>query len=367
VRRRAAVVPTAEAPVVAADEADDGAAIPEGTVAYIKSIFTDVLGVHVPAKLGVFLAVLQGSDYAILGKDEWRTIDGDMHPFLMPLAVRGAGSDDVEVAGLLVRQPNGAALRPEEFQVVTMKPKTSRNVILVATDMEKYIMKRAEEAHFRKEVQDMPVIEATKDVYDVRFGGGDRTALDKWLLLEVGSFPDVYKNLALEHIEGEDPKTGLVIADTMRDVFGTSWGFPHAFCCRVLREHFDGKGPEKKRGLEADHCAVRCFTTGYPLWTLEDEGDSLQELLLEAKMPKLGDINSLRVFYLKRSTDDQRAAVRTGSISLGCATLAKGQALMDAVCCGHKSYAGIRQELQDLYDEVPGCEPLVEMIAYFAP
>ena len=43
--------------------------------------------------------------------------------------------------------------------------------------------------------------------YEVRFKGQDRTALDKWLLLEasdgysffisqVGAFPDVYENLA---------------------------------------------------------------------------------------------------------------------------------------------------------------------------
>jgi len=49
-------------------------------------------------------------------------------------------------------------------------------------------------------------------------------------------------------------------------------------------------------------------------------------------MPKLGSVDDLRVFYLRRATDDQRAAVRTGSLSLGCATLAKAQALMDAVC-----------------------------------
>jgi len=352
----------ATAPLVA--EASE--AVPAEKVAFAKSLFNDVLEVRVPRKLDVFLAVLQGSGYTVLGKDEWKQIGGDLHPFLLPLAIKGEG-EDVEVAGLLIRQPNGSSLMPDLYMVVTQRPWTSKTVSLLAVDMDKYIMKRAEEAHFFKAKKDLEVIEATKDVYAVRFGGGDRTALDKWLLLEVGAFPDVYKHLALEHLEGADPKTGLVIADTMRESFGNSWGFPHEFVCHVLREHFSGKGAVEDREMEADHSAMRCFTSGYPLWTLEAEGASLQDLLMEAKMPKLGDMSSLRVFYLKRATDDQRAAVRTGSISLGCAAMAKGQALMDAVCCGHKSFAGIREELRNLYDEVPGCEPLVNMIDHFQP
>merc|ERR1712113_109604 len=242
---------------------------------------------------------------------------------------------------------------------------------LLAPDMSKHIAKRAEEAHFFQDKKDVPVIEATKDAYEVKFKGSDRTALDKWLLLEVGAFPETYKNLALEHINGGDPKTGLVIADTMRDAFGSSWGFPHAFVTRVMRENMDSlsfvdaKKNMQTRDMEADHSAVRCFTCGYPLWTLDEEDDALEDLLLEAKMERLRDLDSLRVFYLRRSNDDQRAAVRTGSISLGCAAMAKAQALMDATCCGHKSYEGIRNELSELYEEVPGAEPLVDMIHYF--
>jgi len=300
----------------------------------------------------------------LLGRDEWRKLDGDLHPFILPLAVKGEGTE-LEVMGLLVRAPNGAKLQPDTYQVVLQHPVVSMYVVHVAKNIEKYIIKRAEEATFRKEKQDVPLIEATRDVYDVRFSGSDQTALDKWLLLEVGAFPDVYKNLAMEHIKSGDFRSGLVVADTMRDAFGYEWGFPHAFCCKVLRDHFNGKGSFEKRDLEADHCAERCFKTGYPLWTL-DEGTSLEELLCEAKMHRIGDVDSLRVFYIERSTNDQRAAVRTGSMSLGCATLAKAQALMDAVVCGYKSYKTIRKELRDLYEEVPGCEDIQEMIDYFA-
>jgi len=116
--------------------------------------------------------------------------------------------------------------------------------------------------------------------------------------------------------------------------------------------------------MEADHIAMQCFTSGYPLCTLAEE-DSLEDLLMEAKMPRLGDISSLRIFYLKRANDDQRVAQRVGSLSEGCATVAKGQALMDAVCCGHKSFAGIREELSLMYEEVPGFDGLVNMINYF--
>jgi len=364
---RLAAAESRTATIEAESEEDSNIVAPE-KVAYIRSLFDDILEVRVPKKLEVFLAVLQGSGYTILGKDDWKQIGGDLHPFLLALATReGESADDLEVIGLLVRQPNGSSLYPDEYQVVTQRPRKSKVVSLVAFDMEKYIMKRAEEATFRKETTDKPIIEATKDVYQVRFEGGDQTALDKWLLLEVGAFPDTYVNLSQEHIRNNDVKTGLVIADTMRDAFGAAWGFPHAYCCRVLRhEHFESG--EDKRGLEASHCAQRCFTSGYPLWTLsEEDADELNDLLCEAEMPSLGSVDALRVFYLKRATDDQRAAVRTGSISLGCATLSKAQALMDSVVCGYKSYQGIRAELRDLYDEVPGCESLMQLIEYYMP
>lgn len=222
------------------------------------------------------------------------------------------------------------------------------------------------EATFRNEKQDLPIIEITRDVYDVRFKGEDRNALDKWLLLEVGAFPDVYKNLALEHISNGDAMTGLVIADTMRETFGYTWAFPHAFVSELLNTHFNGKKEMENRTIEGNHVAQQCFTSGYPLWTLEDDTEeTLNGLLGAAQMPQLGSIASLRVFYLKRSTDDQRRAVRTGSISEGCVAVSKAQALMDAVVCGHQSYNGIRDELNMLYEEVPGCEPLSAMILHF--
>lgn len=361
--RRAAAV--AEPPTEVAAEGVDAA-----KEEFVRFLFDEVLEVQAPDNLSVLLAVFQGSGYEILGKDEWKELGGDMHPFLLPLAVKDKGDDNIEVIGLLPRTPNGSPLYPWEYQVVSQKIKTSMRVKLVAFSAQKYIMKRSEEANFRQQKQDLPVIAATKDMYEVQFKGTDKNALDRWLLLEVGAFPDVYINLSQEHIEKGDPQTGLIIADTMRDAFGTQWAFPHAYCCRVLRlPHFNGKatikGNNEDRELEADHSAHRAFTCGYPLWTLEEDGITLEDLIGEAKMPKQGSVDSLRVFYLRRAVDEQRASVRTGSMSLGCAAVSKAQALMDAVVCGHKSYQGVRKELADLYEEVPGCEPLMQMIEYF--
>jgi len=355
----------------AATEAGTGMQLSHAKLDYVRRLFKDIIGIPEPPNLDVFLAVLQGLGADVLDEDGWRKIGGDLHPFLLPLAAFGTLDDDVEVIGLLFRQPNGAPLPANLYQVITQKPRKSLRLDLKAVDIPKYIARAAEEANFRKDKQDMPIIEATRDAYDIKFKGNDRFALDKWLLLEVGAFPEIYKNLCGEHVSRGDVKTGLVIADTMRDTFGAAWGFPHAFVCRVMKDNEDSlsfknaDGQTVKREQEAEHSAQRCFTAGYPLWSLEDEGDSIEDLLLKAQMPRLGSLDMLRVFYLKRASDEQRAAVRTGSISNGCAALAKAQALMDAVCCGHKSFNGIRLELINLYEEVPGCEPLVEMIGHF--
>jgi len=318
----------------------------------------------VPKKLETFLNVLQADGYTILGEDEWKDL-GDLHPFLMPVATSGDG-DTIDVVGLSLRTPNGQKLRPDDYQVVTQKSRKTWKLSLMAVSMEKWISKRAEEANFNRQEKDEGVVEAVKDTYDFKFTGASRNALDKFLLLQVGAFPDIYRQLAQERIDAGDAKSGLVIADSMRDAFGTQWAFPHSYICKILRTHFDGKeaSGDVDRGMEADHSAERCFKTGYPLWSLAEE-DDLEDLLKEANMPRLNNVADLRVFYLKRVTDDQRAAVKVGDLSDGCATVAKAQALMDAVCCGHKSYSGIRQELHDMYDEVPGCEPLVDMIRYF--
>ncbi|CAE7039904.1 unnamed protein product [Symbiodinium natans] len=218
----------------------------------LKSLLKDVLEVKPPRQLDTFLQVLQASGYTIL--EDWREIGGDLHPFLLPVATRGEFDDDLEVCGLLIRTPNGKQLRPDEWQVVTQQPRKTKVVKLVALDISRYIVKQAEEATFRNKKQDLPIIEITKDVYDVRFKGEDRNALDKWLLLEVGAFPDVYKNLAMEHISNGDPMTGLVIADTMRETFGYDWAFPHAFVSSLLNSYFNGKKEMENRTIEASTC-----------------------------------------------------------------------------------------------------------------
>ncbi|CAK0905629.1 unnamed protein product [Prorocentrum cordatum] len=306
----------AEPPVAAVDSAK---------LEYHRKMFNDVLCVRVPRKLEVFLNVLQASGFTVLGKDDWRGL-GDLHPFMMPIATRGEG-DDADVVGLLLRTPNGQALQPDEYQVVSQKPRKTWKLVLWSLTMDKWIAKRAEEAKFENSEQDQGVLEAVKDAYDFKFKGGDRSSLNKWLLLQVGAFPDVYRQLADELLLRGDPKSALSVADTMRDAFGTQWAFPHSYQCGILRNHYnqpDSDDPERRtdRNMEADHSAERCFKTGYPLWSLAEE-DDLEFLLGEAKMPRLEDMDSLRVFYLGRVVNDQRAAVRTGDISEGCATLAK--------------------------------------------
>lgn len=359
----------AEAPV---KEKAVSTSVSREKVDHVKAMLKDVLEVDVPTILDVFLGVAQFSGFNILGPGEWKKIGGDLLPLVLPIATRGNFDDDLEVLGFLIRTPNGAKLDPEDYQVVVQRPRKSKFVDLVSLDMNRYIKKRAEEAFFRKSKQDEPIIELTKTMYSVRFSGKDRTALDKWLLAEIGAFPDVYKNLALEHITVfNDPKTGLIIADTMRDKFGASWAFAHVFLGNVLKEYFGNvewtnkEGEKKTRLQEAVHSFRCAFQGGFPLWSMDVGTPDLAQLLYEAQLPTIGSLESLRVFFMKRSADDQRSAVRTGTISLGCAAVAKAQALMDAAVCTGGTYRGVRKQMRDFYEEVPGCEPLVNMIDYF--
>lgn len=348
--------------------ADGPTQVAQSTVDAVKSIFSDVLNAKAPEKLDIFLNVLESSGWDILGKDEWKTLDGDLHPFILPLGKRGAG-EDLEVVGLLVREPNGKKFQhTREMMVVSQQLVKGPYVKLLAKEIDKYIAKRSEEAYFNKEKKDLDIIESTKDVYDISFKGADRRSLEKWLLLEVGPFPDVHESLLEAFIEQDDAVSALVVADTMRSVYGTSWCFPHQTVSHQLRTHFDGQNGTEDRTKEAANCAQQCFTSGYALWTLSADllaKEPLEDLLIAANMPKVPDMDTLRVFYLRRVSDDQRTAVRTGNISLGIAALAKAQALMDGVVCGHKTFNTARDELSNIYDEVPGYEDLVDFILYF--
>jgi len=348
--------------------ADGSTKVAQSTVDAVRSIFSDVLDAKAPHQLDVFLSVLESSGWDILGKDEWKTLDGDLHPFILPLGKRGAG-EDLEVVGLLVREPNGKKFRQTgEMMVVSQQLVKGPYVKLLAMEINKYIAKQAEEAVFNNEKKDLGIIEAAKDVYDISFKGADRRALEKWLLLEVGPFPDVHQSLLEFQLEQDDEKSALIVADTMRSVYGDAWCFPHQTVSHQLRTHFNGQNGTEDRTKEAERCAQQCFTSGYPLWTLSADllaKEPLKDLLVAASMPKVPDMDTLRVFYLKRVTDDQRKAVRTGNISLGIAALARAQALMDGVVCGHKTFNTVRDELSDIYEEVPGYEDLVDFILYF--
>jgi hypothetical protein len=81
--------------------------------------------------------------------------------------------------------------------------------------------------------------------------------LERYLLVNVGPFPDIYEGLARFHLAKGDDKSGLVACERAATVF-PGWGRAHVFHSQVLMEL--GREPEARDAAR--------FGLQMPLWTL---------------------------------------------------------------------------------------------------
>lgn len=78
------------------------------------------------------MCVCEADGYEIV--ENWRPKWGDLHPFLLPVATKGSELT-LEVLALMIRDPKGKQLRPDEWQVVSQQPRKTKVVKLLANDV----------------------------------------------------------------------------------------------------------------------------------------------------------------------------------------------------------------------------------------
>jgi hypothetical protein len=162
--------------------------------------------------------------------------------------------------------------------------------------------------------------------------------LERFLLIHVGPFPDVYEGLARFHLAKGDEQSGLVTCERAARVF-PGWGRAHVFHANVLSE----------LGRPAEARDAARFGLQMPLWTLGGR-EAVQSL---ARVAGYVDESSLGKIYRRLFEDRREGEIAEGKAPAQVA-LDRAAYLLDfGIAEGIKSAWDdeIREELSELYRE----------------
>lgn len=253
----------------AATEAPTADDIP-GLAAALAAHITDTAGVPTaaPALSPLLHALYLRQGYAPVPPDAARAYN--IHPLVIPLGVRAAGGPGGggEVVGLL-RWPTPTPGVP--LPVVTTGSAggaAAAQLVHVATSAAQYVHRAAAVADDAGDVRAATaLIAATSDsaahgfppeaVYTLGAVAALGMGIERYCLLKVGPFMDLYRGLAAFHAAKADDSSALVTCERAAGAF-VGWGAMHVYHSGVLT----GMG----RALEARDAARAALQL--PLWTL---------------------------------------------------------------------------------------------------
>eukprot|EP00188_Purpureofilum_apyrenoidigerum_P000337 Plantae.Rhodophyta-Purpureofilum_apyrenoidigerum.ctg11419.p1 GENE.Plantae.Rhodophyta-Purpureofilum_apyrenoidigerum.ctg11419~~Plantae.Rhodophyta-Purpureofilum_apyrenoidigerum.ctg11419.p1 ORF type:complete len:329 (+),score=45.68 Plantae.Rhodophyta-Purpureofilum_apyrenoidigerum.ctg11419:219-1205(+) len=289
----------------------------------------DYARVMVPQHLESLVKVLEAKNEQIVdpaGRD-------DFHPFFIPIS-EGEGG---RVTGFL-RWPTP----PSEMDIpVVSMNRGEMGVSLLATSSKAFIKRYLAELDSASAQPNFQVPDDLKlkngSVEDLGMG------LERYLVLKVGPFPDLYEGLSRFHELRSDEQSSLICAERSSVAF-PGWGRGHAFHCRLLQ----------RIGRHAEAKDAAKYALQLPLWTL---GDDLKEI---STIAGYQDPTSLtRIF--KRLAEDERHDEIKGGKPPEQVALDRAAYLLDYTYAeGKNSWKSIRRSLADLYEAGKA-----EDVAYF--
>lgn len=272
----------------------------------------------------------------------------DLHPFLIPLCVDEANNTPV---GLL-RWPTP----PADFDLPVVRA-TRRydgfQLELLARSAKDYIARTMATAdasgnsEWFEQIMELGDLEA-----DAIYKKGDVDAsgfgLEKFLVLRIGPFPDVYEGLAEFHAARGDSQSALITMERACQAF-PGWARSHCYHARLLSR--------LNRPLEARDAAR--FSLQMPLWTMND---NVQEI---AELAGYQDPSSLPKIYRGLAEDERKGEIHEGKKPEQVA-LDRAAFLLDSVVARSISesstWRSVREELALRYKEarMPEIARLVE-------
>lgn len=269
-----------------------------------------------------------------------RTARADLHPFAVPLAKDENG----DVLGVL-RWPTPEEGRP--LPVIRTRPR-SAGMELLSTSTELYLKRQVvEAAENGGDAASVAKLCAGEETLELWTADAKKDATT-FLLLKVGPFPDLYREMARRHLERGSEDAALVACERANDLF-KGWGTAYAYYADVLTG-LSGRAMEAR---DAARVALRM-----PIWTLGGAYDGSFEENVErcAELADYTGTSALKLMYAKLADDKREEEVAGGRLPEQVA-LDRSAFYMDAVACGLGAEEGswasdeVRGKLAGLYRE----------------
>jgi hypothetical protein len=185
--------------------------------------------------------------------------------------------------------------------------------------------------------------------------------LDKYILLRVGPFPDLYESLSLQHLAKGDESSALIAAETSNGKF-SGFGSTYASYARLL-----SKLPSRtEESRDAARVCLRLPISTVGM-TLEDMKDvAILAGFAQANDPTSVAMHKLQLVHdkMRRSEQQERSSHSYDSMpTKEQLAIQDASYLLDKVAMSGGHWGPIRQELAEIYLNA-GCS---EMAAFVNP
>lgn len=248
----------------------------------------DVARVKVPMCLQALLhSLVTSGEYGVAPNER-----SNLHPFLVPLS---KNENTGAVTGL-VRWPTA----PDSMELpIARTVPGSLSLSLIAPSAISHVSRVHAAADYRGNNTYAAELRALAPAAELTAGMAERSGmpLERYLVLHVGYFPDVYRDLAEFHFAKNDTPSALVTCERANTLF-PGWASPHVYHARVL----------KKLGRETEARDAARFALQMPLWTM-GERDVVPEM---GRLAGYQDDASLRKIYQRLFEDKREKEIEEG-------------------------------------------------------
>ena len=267
-----------------------------------------------------------------------------LHPFLIPLS----RDNNTGVLTGLLRWPTP----PEgmELPVVQTLP-DDLGLVLLSPSAKSHLTRAVATADFGGDMETVTELRASSALA-LAYQNGDcdesKLGLERFLIIKVGAFPDLYEGLAEFHEAKKDTQSALITCERAAQVH-PGWGRAHAFHARYL----------KSLGRENEARDAARFCLQMPLWTIGRRSD-VQDM---GKLSGYQDQDSLGKIYRRLYEDRREKEIQEGKAPEQVA-LDRAAYLLDVcVAEGWESWEAAKYPLGELYDEA-GLHDIATFIRY---
>ncbi len=285
-RRRVCAARRRTSPLVIVSSASTDSAVPD--VKEYERYLKDVARVKTPMCLqALLLALVRGGEVGAAPNER-----SNLHPFLIPLSKNEATG---ATTGLL-RWPTA----PETMDLpIARTIPGSLSLSLVAPSAISHVSRVHATADYAGNNTYAAELRALAPAAELTAGAAERSGmpLERYIVLHVGYFPDVYRDLAEFHLAKDDVPSALVTCERANTLF-PGWASPHVYHARLLQR--------LGRAMEARDSAR--FALQMPLWTMGGAG-VVQDM---GRLAGYQDDESLRKIYQRLFEDKREKDIAEG-------------------------------------------------------